>query len=156
MELLESGQSARLVYNLPQGRLYRLSTTVDSDGEVLVEMYHGISAMREESAGEGGEPFGYSKGQSFTLLTLDTAPAGYWFLRVRNLSNFPQVVTFDSHAMPTAFVEKPEAVKPWRDTIVGWDGRPSRPPLSSPPPSRSKQDDGFYKALLQKRKNGLG
>jgi hypothetical protein len=155
MELLESGQSARLVYNLPPGRRYCIATTVDSDGEVLVEMYHGLAAMREESAGEGGLPVAYSTGLSFTLITLDTMPAGYWFLRVRNVSNFPQVVTFDSYARPTDFVEMPVPVVSVKDTIVGWNGKPSAPAPAAKIKPAANQDDSFYKLMMQKRKANL-
>lgn len=154
MERLVAGESLGLVYILPYGRLYCIATDISSDGEVLVEMYHGISAMREETAGEGGSPFGHCKGRSFTMMTTDLAEAGYWYIRVRNVSNFAEIVTFDSYARPTSFVEMPEAVKSWKDTIVGWDGKPSKPAAAIAP--RPKQDDALYKLMLQKRKANLG
>lgn len=152
MERLESGQSASLVYTLPRNRLYRIATTVDSDGEVLVEMYHDLSGMRERSAGEGGQPYVYGKGRSFTLITTDLAPGGYWFLRVRNLSNFPEVVTFDSYAAEMKVVADESPVKSWRETVVCFNGKPSPKVVAKPVAPKHRGPDLYAAMMAQAKK----
>lgn len=155
IEKLRPGQRVGLSYTLDNGKYWRITLDVDSEGPVSVEFFVGLGAFREETAGEGGVPYAFADGKSFTVLTTDKAPGGYWFISIRNRSKFDEVVTFDSFAVETGAVEGyvPPVMKSWRETIVGWDGKPSKP-LAPPsivvkkPAEKPKHD--LYAAMMSR------
>jgi hypothetical protein len=127
---LDPGEKVGLSYLLPYEHVYRITLDVESEGDLSVELFHGISAMREETAGEGKIPYGFACGRRFTIFTGNSAPGGYWYIVIRNDSKFAEVVAFDSYAEPTDDADPasiPAKVKSVKDTIVGWDGKVRKP-----------------------------
>ena len=122
MERVLKGRSIYLTYKLPFNRLYRISTTVESEGLLFVEMFRVVSTVQYPGVVGGVLSHAHTKGYSFTTMTPDNAPGGTWYIRLKNISNFPEVVTFDSYALETEVLDIP-LVSSVKDTIVGWDGK---------------------------------
>jgi hypothetical protein len=131
IEKLAPKKCVGLSYTLDRGKYWRIMVDIECEGPVRVDFYEGIGAFREETAGEGGVPYATADGRRFTVYTTDFAPGGYWFIAIRNMSKFDEVVIFDSFAVETAVVEGyvPPKTRTLEEMKVGWDGKPS-PPLA--------------------------
>jgi len=153
MERVLKGRSVYLTYSLPINRLYRISTTVESEGLLFVEMFRVVSAVQHPGVVGGVLSYAHTKGRSFTAMTSDEAPGGTWYIRLKNLSDFPEVVTFDSYAMETEVLDI-VPVSSMKDTIVGWDGKKSsdrKVPIVAPIVQRRSMPD-LYALMMSKVK----